>query len=61
MLACCEILVVHRYMPCLLGFLYAMFYGELSQHPQHLVDIIKKGDNEVSLSVRFCFDDVCLG
>jgi hypothetical protein len=59
MLACYDILVLHRYMSYLLGFLYAKFYGELSQHHQHLVDITKKGENEVSLSVRFCIDDVC--
>jgi hypothetical protein len=60
MLVCNEILVSHKYMSCLLGFLYAKFYGELKQYHQHLVEIFKKGENEVSLSVRFCFDDVCL-
>jgi len=36
----------------MLGFLYAKFQGELSQHHQHWVDNIKKGENKVSLSVR---------
>lgn len=33
------------------GFLYAKFQGKLSQQHQHWVDIIKKVENEVSLSI----------